>query len=63
VEAGLPEMRGRKEFYLLVAGELHDAGLMTATLSSMVSASALMDRLTTGFGRQLVRFISPPAGS
>jgi hypothetical protein len=29
----------------------------------MVSASALMDRLTTGFGRQLVRFISPPAGS
>jgi hypothetical protein len=62
VEAGLPEMQGRREFYLLVAGELHDAGLMTATLSGMVSASALMDRLTTDFGQQLVRFISPPAG-
>jgi hypothetical protein len=62
VEAGLPEMRGRKEFYLLVAGDLLDAGLMAASLSGMVSASALLDRLTTGFGQQLVRFISTPAG-
>jgi hypothetical protein len=61
VEAGLPEMRGRKDFYLLVAGELSAAGMMTASLSGMVSDSALMSRLTTDFGRQFVRFISPPA--
>ncbi len=61
VEAGLPEMRGRKDFYLLVAGELGAAGMMTASLSGMVSDSALMSRLTTDFGRQFVRFISPPA--
>jgi hypothetical protein len=60
VEAGLPEMRGRKDFYLLVAGELSAAGMMTANLSGMVSGSALLDRLTTDFGRQFVRFISPP---
>ncbi len=60
MEAGLPEMRGRKDFYLLVAGDLSDAGMLTASLSGMVSDSALMDRLTTGFGRQFVKFISPP---
>jgi hypothetical protein len=60
VEAGLPEMQGRKDFYMLVASELGSAGMLTASLSGMVSASALMDRLTTDFGRQFVRFISPP---
>jgi hypothetical protein len=59
VEAGLPEMMGRKDFYLLVAGDLGDAGMLAASLSGVVSGSALMDRLTTGFGRQFVRFISP----
>jgi hypothetical protein len=59
VEAGLPEMKGRKDFYLLVAGDLGDAGMLAASLSGVVSGSALMDRLTTGFGRQFVRFISP----
>jgi hypothetical protein len=60
VEAGLPEMKDRKDFYLLVAGELSAAGMMTANLAGMVSGSALMDRLTTDFGRQFVRFINPP---
>jgi uncharacterized protein (DUF697 family) len=62
VEAGLPEMRGRKEFYLLIANELGSAGLLTASLSGMVTSAALMDRLTTNLGREFVRFISPPAG-
>jgi hypothetical protein len=61
VDAGLPEMRGRKDFYLLVASELGSAGMLTANLSGSVSPSALLDRLTTDFGRQFVRFISPPA--
>lgn len=61
VEAGLPEVRDRKDFYLLVAGELSAAGMMTANLQGMVSGTSLMDRLTTDFGRRFVRFISPPA--
>jgi hypothetical protein len=60
VEAGLPEMQGRKDFYGLIASELGSAGMLTAGLSGMVSVSSLMDRLTTDFGRQFVRFIRPP---
>lgn len=59
VEAGLPEMRGRRDFYLLIASELGSAGMLGADLSGMVTGGALMDRLTTEFGRQFVRFISP----
>jgi hypothetical protein len=60
VEAGLPEMRGRKDFYMLVAGELGSAGMLNASLSGMIQPPSLMSRLTTDFGRQFVRFISPP---
>jgi len=60
VEAGLPEMQGRKDFYTLVASELGSAGMLTASLIGMVSPTSLMDRLTTDFGRQFVRFIGPP---
>jgi hypothetical protein len=63
VEAGLPEMRGRQGFYLLIAGELSSAGMLAANLSGMVTATSLMDRLTTDFGRQFVRFISPPTNT
>jgi hypothetical protein len=59
VEAGLPEMRDRKDFYLLIASDLGTAGMITASLAGMVSGSALMDRLTTELGRQFVRFTSP----
>jgi hypothetical protein len=61
VEAGLPEMEGRQDFYLLVAGELQSAGMLTASLMGNVQPPSLMSRLTTDFGRQFVRFISPPA--
>jgi hypothetical protein len=60
VEDGLPEMRDRKDFYLHIAYELNSAGLMTASVMGNVSGTALMDRLTSGLGRQLVEFISPP---
>ncbi len=60
MEAGLPEMKGRQGFYLLVASELSSSGMLNASLGGMVSATSLMDRLTTDFGRQFVRFISPP---
>jgi len=33
VEAGLPEMRGRKDFYLLIADELRAARMLTAQLA------------------------------
>jgi hypothetical protein len=60
VEAGLPEMKGRKDFYMVIASELYSAELLAGGLSGMVSATSLMDRLTTGFGRQFARFISSP---
>jgi hypothetical protein len=60
VEAGLPEMKGREDFYLRIAGELGSEGMLTASLSGIVSATSMMDRLTTDFGRQFVEFISPP---
>jgi hypothetical protein len=60
VEAGLPELRDRKDFYLQISYELNQAGLMTANVIGMVSPNALMDRLTSGLGRRLVDFISDP---
>jgi hypothetical protein len=61
VEAGLPEMAGRQPFYNLLVGELNAAGLMNASVMGMVSASAIMDSLTTDLGAQFVRFVMPPA--
>jgi hypothetical protein len=61
VEAGLPEMQGREDFYLLVASELSAAGMLTAQLGGPVQPPSLMSRLTTDWGRQFVRFISAPA--
>jgi hypothetical protein len=61
VEAGLPEMQDRSEFYGLIYSELAAAGMLKASLGGMVTGGALMDRLTTDFGRQFLRFISPPA--
>jgi hypothetical protein len=63
VEAGLPELRNQRDFYLQLGDELKSAGLMTASLNGMVSPTALMNRLTSSLGRQLVRLISPPAGA
>lgn len=63
VEAGLPEMRGRKDFYLLVANELVSSGMLNASLTGSVQPPSLMSRLTTEFDRQFVRFISPPPGA
>jgi hypothetical protein len=60
VEAALPEMRGRRDFTMLIASELKTAGLLAADLAGMVSPQGMMQRLTTDFGRQFVRFISPP---
>jgi hypothetical protein len=58
VEAALPEMQGRKDSYLLVASELSAARMLSAGLVGMVQPPSLMNRLTTDFGRQFVRFIS-----
>jgi hypothetical protein len=58
VEAGLPEMKGRKDFYLVIAGELYAAEMLTATLTGNVQPPSLMSRLTSDFARQFVRFIT-----
>lgn len=64
VEAGLPELRGRKDFYLLIASELIAARLMVdVNLGISVTSRALMDQLTTDFGRQFLTFIRPPNAS
>jgi hypothetical protein len=61
VEAGLPEMKGRQEFYGLVVADLNASGLFAAELSGLLGAAALMRPLTNRIGRQFVEFISPPA--
>lgn len=58
LEAGLPELAASKGFYLHIAHELQADQMLNASLEGMVSATSLMDRLTTDFGRQFVRFIS-----
>lgn len=60
VDAGLPEMANRRDFYLRLASELGSEGMLTASLQGSVSPTSLMNRLTTDFGRQFVRSISPP---
>jgi hypothetical protein len=60
VEAGVPEVRGRRDFIMLIASELKTAGLLAADLAGMVSPRGMMERLTTDFGREFVRFINPP---
>jgi hypothetical protein len=60
VDAGLPEMRGRQDFYRLIATDLESAGLMTANVFGTASRTALMDRLTTELGTRLVEFVNPP---
>jgi hypothetical protein len=44
---------------MLIASELATAGLLGADMAGSVSPQGMMQRLTTNFGRQLVRFISP----
>lgn len=61
VEAGLPELKGRQEFYALVAGELNASGLLSAELSGLLGTAVLMRPLTNAVGRQFVEFISPPS--
>jgi hypothetical protein len=60
VEAGMPETRGRQDFIRMLSHDLNNSGLMTAEIAGMVSPTALMDRLTSELGSQLVRHISPP---
>jgi hypothetical protein len=61
VEAGLSEMRGRPDFYLVIASELASLGLIIASWDGNIQLQALMGRVTTDFGRQFLRFISPPS--
>ena len=61
VEAGLPELAGRRDFAALLVGDLSAAGLLKVdTLGSMVSPHAIMDSLTTALGRQFLRFVTSP---
>jgi hypothetical protein len=60
VETGLPEMKGRQEFYGLVVADFNASGLFAAELSSLLGTAALMRPLTNGIGKQFTEFISPP---
>jgi hypothetical protein len=61
VEAGLPEMAGRKEFYNLLVSELSASGFLKVnTLTGMVSPTAIMDSLTTDLGTRFVKFVTSP---
>jgi hypothetical protein len=60
VEAGLPELAGKQDFYLRVANELHTEEMLIAKLMGNVSPPSLMSRLTSNFARKFVRFITEP---
>jgi hypothetical protein len=61
VKAGLPEMAERDDFVNLLVSELGRAGfLKVSTLSGMVSGSAIMDALTSEFGKQFLRYVTVP---
>jgi hypothetical protein len=61
VEAGLPELKGRQEFYGLVASDLNTSGLLAVELSGLLGTAALMRSMTNQIGRQFVMFISSAA--
>ena len=58
VEAGLPELKGRQEFYGLVAVDLNSSGMLAVELSGLLGTAVLMRPMTNGMGRQFVEFIS-----
>jgi hypothetical protein len=61
VKAGLPEMAERDGFVNLLVSELSRAGFLKVdTLSGMVSGQAIMDALTSEFGRQFLRYVTVP---
>ncbi len=60
LEAGLPELSGRKDLYMQAVNELAARGLAQAALGGLVTAHGAWDALTTPFGNQFLDFISRP---
>lgn len=61
LETGLPQLRGRREFYDQVWNELHQRGLVnTSKLQGMMTAEGALERRTTEIGDAFLRFISEP---
>lgn len=61
VEAGLPELKGRQEFYGLVAADLNSSGMLAVELSGVLGTAILMRSVTNQMGKQFVKFISSAA--
>ena len=64
LEAAIPELAGRREFYDQLGKDLHDKGFTTtAGFHSTMTANGLYVRRTSNVGRQFLMFISAPARS
>ncbi len=61
LEAALPELRERGEVYAQADTELGARGLLSGSLSGMVSQQALYDKLTSPRGDRFLDFITAPA--
>jgi hypothetical protein len=56
--AAYPELRGRRDFYVLVVKDLNDAGLMYVSLESDLPIDQAYESRTTKIGAQFISFIS-----
>jgi hypothetical protein len=60
VKPVLPQIFEHDGLFSRIATDLHGMGLLSSTLSGTMSASGLLARRTTDFGRSFLSFISDP---
>lgn len=61
LEHAMPELRGRREFYDLLANDLYSCGLMSVRiLHNTMSVQDLSASSTTNLGKEFLRFITSP---
>ena len=57
VEAGLPEFRDQRDWYMLLASDLSSAHLMNRELTGMMTEAGLWRPYTSSLGRRFLAFI------
>ena len=58
LESAFPELKDKREFYDLINKDLYNSGLMnTDSFHTTMSSNGLMQKRSTGFGAQFLKFI------
>jgi len=60
LEAGLPELQGHSDTYMLAVNELAARGLENGSVSGIVTEQGLWQALTTQLGNRFLDFVSRP---